>query len=124
MRTEIRYVENKESGEAWIGYCQFSKSGLSVYFNNKVLKRGQGISGNHFDIETGEEYWVSGVKKNGADRHWAEPGPVSLDRTAVDDYLKTIGLSSLPKNKFTLVDIINTPNKELSRRLENSKLEE
>ena len=25
--------------------------------------KGSGISGNYFDVETGDEYWISGVKK-------------------------------------------------------------
>lgn len=124
MQKEIRYVENKNSGEAWIGYCHFSKSGRSVYFNNKILKRKQGISGNHIDAETGEEYWVSGVKKNGFDRHWSEGGPVSLEQTAVDDYLKLVGRNFLPKNKFTIVNLVNEPNKKLSQQLENTKSED
>jgi hypothetical protein len=67
MKTEILYVELKQghSGPAWIGYGQFSKSGQTVYFDGKVLKKGQGIISNHFDIENGDEYWISGVKKNG-----------------------------------------------------------
>lgn len=126
MRTEILYVELKEghSGPAWIGYGQFSKSGQTVYFDGKVLKKGQGINSNHFDIESGDEYWISGVKKNGADRHWSGSGKVHLDKSVIEDYLKTIGQTALPKNKFILVDLNNIPNKELSREIENSKLTE
>ncbi|HLG02300.1 MAG TPA: hypothetical protein VI731_01815 [Bacteroidia bacterium] len=124
MRTEIRYIENKGTGEAWIGYCQFSKSGRSVYFNNKVFKRAQGISGNHIDIETGEVYWISGIKKNGADRHWTDSGHIFLDISAKDDYLRIISSSAFPKNKFILVELVNTPNKKLSKQIENAKTED
>ena len=54
--------------------------------------RGRGISGNHIDTETGEEFWVSGVRKNGQDRHWAEGGPVEFDADALDEYNRLIGL--------------------------------
>ena len=59
------------NGPAWIARVKLSKSGRIVYFNGKALKRaiGGGISGNHVDLQTGEEYWVSGVKKDGLDRH-------------------------------------------------------
>ncbi len=85
MKPEIRYIENKSAGydgPAWIGYVEFSKSGQTVYFNNKALKKLKvpGISGNHFDIETGEEYWVSGVKKNGQDRHYMGSGKIMIDQ--------------------------------------------
>ena len=32
--------------------------------------------GNYVDMETGESFWVSGVKKNGEDRRWAGSGKV------------------------------------------------
>jgi hypothetical protein len=43
MRKEILYVELKKghSGLAWIGYGYFSKSGQTVYFDGKVLKKGR-----------------------------------------------------------------------------------
>ncbi|MGL4630437.1 MAG: hypothetical protein ACRCVT_04450 [Leadbetterella sp.] len=68
MQSKIMYIENKtleHNGDAWISIVEFSKSGQTVYFNNKALKKlkNSGIYGNHFNIETGEEYWISGVKK-------------------------------------------------------------
>lgn len=124
MRSEIVYVELKQghSGPAWIGFAQFSKSGQSVYFDGKILAKAQGIMGNHIDMENRDEYWISGVKKNGEDRHWAGSGKIHIDKSAIDDYLKIIGQTTLPKNKFILVDLNNTPNKELSREIENTKL--
>ena len=37
----------------------------------------RGLSG---CMETGESYWVSGVKKDGQDRHWAGSGKVLIER--------------------------------------------
>lgn len=92
MKTEILYVELIQQfdhrGSAWIGYGQFSKSKRTVYFNGKVFGRGQGTIGNHVDIESGEEYWISGVKKNGEDRHKYGSGMIHLDNSVVQDYLK------------------------------------
>ena len=39
----------------------------------------------HVDMETGESFWVSGVKKNGEDRHWAGAGIVLVEAAAVSD---------------------------------------
>jgi len=36
--------------------------------------RARGVAGNHVDQGTGEEYWVSGVKKDGTDRHGQDRG--------------------------------------------------
>ena len=88
------YIENKE-GEidghtACIGWVHFSKSGRSVYYRNKTLKRikGGGISGNYYCEESGEEFWISGVKKSGNNAHWAEPTEIHIDPEAKDEYRK------------------------------------
>lgn len=121
MKASILYVELKQGhfGPAWIGYAHFSKTGNTVYFDNKVLGKGKGIRGNYFDIENGDEYWVSGVKKNGQDRHWAGGGKILIDKAVVDDYLRIIDASELPKNKFIITELVNVPNKALSMEIEN-----
>lgn len=94
LRRTIRYVELKsghgESGPAWIGWVELSKTGRTSYYRGRALKRSRGISGKHVDEETGEEYWISGVKRNGQDRHWAGSGPVVLDPDAADEYERII----------------------------------
>ena len=93
----LKYIELKNgaanSGPAWIAEVRLSKSGRCVYFNNRALKRakGGGIAGNHIDLESGEEYWVSGVKKDGCDRHWAGSGIVWIEAGAVGEYLRLCG---------------------------------
>lgn len=122
MKPQIVYAELKQghTGPAWIGYGQFSKTGCSLYFDGKVLKKGQGIYGNYYDAETDEEYWVSGVKKNGQDRHWAGGGKIYIDKTAVDAYLKITGQGALLKNKFIIAELNNVANKNLMAELENT----
>ena len=92
--TRILYVELKsgtgDNGPAWIGRVRFSKTGRSIYYRGKRLQRGLGISGNYFDAETGEEYWVSGPKQNGQDRHWAGSGAVSIDSDVAEEYWREI----------------------------------
>ena len=125
MRSEIIYVELKtgynDNGPAWIGKGVFNRTGQTVYFNGQVLKRGQGISANHFDLRTGEEYWISGVKKRGGDRHWAGSGKIEIDENILDEYLALRGLMSLPKNRYVIASLNNLPAKETSRELENQK---
>jgi hypothetical protein len=48
--------------------------------------KGGGVVGNFFDTETGEEYWVSGVKKRGSNAHPAEPVTVAVDDDALEEY--------------------------------------
>ena len=91
------YVELKSgfggSGPAWIGWVEFSKTGRSIYYRGRRLQRleGGGVSGNFFDVDTGDEYWVSGVKKNGQDRHWAGSGPVEIDPDALEEHRRLTG---------------------------------
>lgn len=126
MKSEIIYVELKsgysDNGPAWIGKGFYSKSGQSIYFNNQLFKKGSGILGNYYDIETGDEYWISGVKKNGEDRHWAGNGKIMIDKSILPEYLQIINASELPKHKFELTDLNNTPNKSLANDIENRKM--
>ena len=126
MKPELRYIELKsgfgDSGPAWIGMAEFSKTGRTVYFNGKALKNLNvcGISGNYYDIENGDEYWISGVKKNGSDRHWAGGGKIMIDRNVVDIYLDQVDFNALDKNLFELTDIKPTDKQKFSA-LENEK---
>ena len=90
----IMYVELKagftDNGPAWIGMVRFSKTGRTAYYRGRHLRRHNGVSGNDLDVQTGEEYWISGVKRDGTDRHWAGGGPVEIDRDVRDDYLKLL----------------------------------
>lgn len=60
--------------------------------------------GNHFDIESGEAYWVSGVKKNGADRHWAGSGKIMIDRNSIDEYLTLVDFNSIEEKYYKTID--------------------
>jgi hypothetical protein len=127
MKAEIIYVELKsgfsDNGPAWIGKGFYTSSRKTVYFNGQVFKRVKGIAGNHFDQQNGDEYWISGVKKDGTDRHWAGGGKIILDQQSVDEYLKVINEKELPKNKFNIEELIQAPNKALAVELENEKLQ-
>ena len=107
---EICYIEHKnrnDNGMAWIAAVNRSKSGRTVYFNGKSLQKRRGIFSNYVDIETGDEYWISGVKKDRSDRHWAGSGKIIVDSSILSDYLLFTGQSSLPKSRYEIVNIKN-----------------
>jgi len=116
MKSEIKYIELKsgysDDGPAWIGKVDFSKSGQTIYFNGRAFK-GNG-HGSCFDLETKESYWITGIKKNGQNRHWAGKGKIMIDKLIVDDYLKLVELKNLDFTKFELVDIKKTDKKRFS----------
>jgi len=100
------YVECKtgknDRGRARICRVRFSKSGRSIYVGGMLLqsRRGQGIGANYFNPVTGIEYWVSGPKKNGQDRHWAGGGEVYIEPNVVDDYWRDIRGMNPPADPF------------------------
>ena len=121
MKTELKYIELKtgysDDGPAWIGKVEFSKSGKSVYFNGHALK-GNG-HGHCSDLETNEIYWISGVKKNGQDRHWCGKGKIMIDKNVVNEYLKLAELDLLEPKRYEVVNIIATE-KQKFINIENS----
>ena len=127
MQSEIKYIELKsgfsDNGPAWIVKVEFSKSGQTIYFDNKALKKSKspGIGANHFDIETGEEYWVSGVKRDGQDRHWAGGGKVMIDEEVIDEYLSLVDFSIIDTSHFQVININKGFDKSRFQKIENEK---
>ena len=102
--TAIKYIELKtgynDDGPAWIGKVQISRSGNTIYFNNHAFQKWNGCNGNFIDVESGDEYWISGVKKDGTDRHWAGKGKIIIDEKIIHDYLKITGETEINRTKF------------------------
>ena len=127
MRTEIKYLELKsgfsDNGPAWIGLVSFSKSGKTIYFDGKAFQSlsGMGISGNYFNLENGDEYWISGVKKDMSDRHKFGGGKIFVEKRTLNDYLKIIGKSELPKSDYELTEVETEKPIERVNELENEK---
>jgi hypothetical protein len=125
VKPRIMYIELKtgysDDGPAWIGIVEFSKSGRTAYFNGHAFKHAG--KGHYGDIETGENYWISGVKKNGEDRHRFGKGKIQIDKAIVDDYLKLVDFDNLPTSKYEPIEIAQT-DKSIFVSIENEKLEE
>jgi len=80
----------------------------------KGQRRGES-GGNYIDMETGESFWVSGVKKDGQDRHWAGSGKVPIEAAAVSDYLDAIKAKTLDTQRFEITrSIVQTDVERLS----------
>ena len=129
MKAEIRYIELKtgynDNGPAWIGKVELSKTGKTIYFNDKAFRKYVGVgnvggAGNYYDVETQEEYWISCVKKDGSDRHWAGSGKIIICKNIVSDYLEEIGQTKLKPN-FQIVDIPETYPIERIKEFDNKE---
>ena len=93
MQPRIMYIECKSggiSGAARIGRVAFSKTGRTLCYGGRKYQtlRGQGFKANYFDVETGDEYWISGCKKRGGDRLY--PGLIEIDDDVREEYWSTI----------------------------------
>ena len=123
---DIRYIELKsgysDNGPAWIGCVKASRTGRTVYFNDHAFRRCKGVSGNFVDVETGEEYWISGVKKDGTDRHWAGSGKIVIDRKVVAEYLALINADALDPSRFIVEDMVDRfPVERVSKLLNGNR---
>ena len=98
--SRIMYIESKPNGvngEARIGRVTFSKSGRTVYYRDRTFRSlsGTGFKANYYDVNTHEEYWISGCKKRGGDRLYS--GIVEIDEDVLEEYWAQI--RSMPERK-------------------------
>ena len=85
------YIECKAdglSGPARIGRVSFSKTGKTLYYGGKTFQslKGAGFKSNYVEVDSGDEYWISGCKKDGTDRLYGERVPVEIDEDARKEY--------------------------------------
>jgi hypothetical protein len=123
----LKYVElktgNNDDGPAWIARVRLSKSGRTLYFNGRALKKGvRGAAGNYMDMATCEVFWVSGVKRNSRDRHWAGTGKVFIEAAAVEAYLAIVELTELDTSRFVVTHAIQETDPADFVEVENRKL--
>ena len=127
MIHDLMYIELKtgysDDGPAWIGYVKTSKTKKTIYFNDHAFQKLVGGCSNYVDIENGDEYWISGLKKRESNRHWAGRGKIAIDRRAIKKYLELIGEKELPMNLFEIVDIEDRFPIERINQLSNAKPE-
>jgi hypothetical protein len=88
----VMYIENKdgliEGIAARIGWVEFSKTGRTLYYRGRSLAaaKGGGVRGNFICEETGQEFWVSGIKKRGSNSHPSESVSIAIDEDAKEEY--------------------------------------
>jgi hypothetical protein len=68
------WIENKTAGDglsgpARIGRVHFSKTGKTLKYGGREFRslKGSGYKANYADVESGEEFWISGCRKDGRD---------------------------------------------------------
>lgn len=89
------YIERKSgqlTGPARIGRVSFSKTGKTIYYRGQTFQslKGRGFKANYFDIDTGDEYWISGPHSDGADRLYGGTSPIEIDEDVRVEYWRDI----------------------------------
>ena len=95
MQSRIMYIECKSrgfEGDARIGRVTFSKTGKTLHYRGKEFRslKGRGFKANHYDVATGEEYWISGPKRSGRDRLYGNSVDVVIDEDVRKEYWSVI----------------------------------
>jgi hypothetical protein len=78
------------AGPARIGRVVTSKSGASLIYQGQTFRslKGRGFKANYFDVESGEEYWISGCHHDGMDALYSTD--VEIDDDVREEYWVTI----------------------------------
>jgi len=96
----LMYIEYKGEGivgPARIGWVTFSKSGRSLEYGGRRFRSlsGAGFKANYYEEGTGEHYWISGCRRDGADALYANT--IEIDEDAREEYW--VDVRRLPGNK-------------------------
>jgi hypothetical protein len=105
------YIENKSArptgqsgvrGPARIGRITFNRTGKSLYYKGKTFQslKANGFKANFFDVETHEQYWISGPRKDGADGLYG-PRPTPIDEDVREEYWTLIRKQPEDKRRET-----------------------
>lgn len=95
MKTRIMYIERKAgalTGDGRIGRVSFNRTGGTIFYGDKVFRRivGGGFKSNYIEEATGENYWISGCKREGGDRMYGSQQPVPIDDDVREEYWREI----------------------------------
>lgn len=105
MPDRIMYVQIKtgygtDRGPSWIDWVHFSKTWRTAVFQGRTLRRVTGTAyanhnSNFYDVDTGEEFWVSGPKRDRSDGRYGHQQPV-VAPSAQEAYEAFLSGSPLP----------------------------
>jgi len=105
MRSRIMYIESKAeglNGPARIGRVTFNRTGRTLYYKGQSFQslKGRGFKANYRDTETGDEYWISGPRRDGLDRLYGKSALiVEIDDDVREDYWTEIREKPEQKSK-------------------------
>jgi len=116
-KTRIMYIECKAgglTGAARIGRVTYSKTGATIYYRGKEFRslKGAGFKANYYEVETGEEYWISGPRRDGLDALYDTNIAAEVDEDVKDEYWGQIRNRAATSNRRALVLSATTSKKK------------
>lgn len=96
MYVQLKSGHDIDRGPAWISRVRFSKTWNTAYFRGRMLRRWPGMfDANFYDVETHEEFWISGPKRDQTDGRYGSISP-TVDDDARDAYEAFLNGEPLP----------------------------
>ncbi|MEN0130870.1 MAG: hypothetical protein AAGC49_15645 [Brevundimonas sp.] len=86
MFVQLKTGFDIDRGPSWICWVDFNRSWNTARFHGRELRRFQSFDSNFYDVATGEEFWLSGPKRDRTDTRY---GPAST--VVEDDVRETYG---------------------------------
>ncbi|MFI8325488.1 hypothetical protein [Streptomyces sp. NPDC085529] len=96
MFVQLKTGHDTDRGPSWIGWVDFSKTWSTAYFQGRTLRRAGGMSdANFYDVDSGEEFWLSGPKRDRTDTRYG-PAVTRIEPSAADAYHAFLAGAHLP----------------------------
>ena len=96
MFIQLKTGYDTDKGPAWISRVRFTRSWQTAYWRGKTLRRRPGMfDANFFDVESLEEYWLSGPHRDLADTRYSRIRP-EIDDDVRPLYEAFLGGAPLP----------------------------
>ena len=91
MQSRIMYIESKAgglTGPARIGRVTLSKTGATIYYKGQSFQtvKGTSFKAHYRDAITGDDYWITTPRQDGADRVHKSNLPVDIDEDVREEY--------------------------------------
>lgn len=101
MPERIMFVQLKtgyqvDQGPAWISRVRFTKTYATAYWHDRTLRRALGMfDANFYDLETEEQFWLSGPHRDQGDTRYSQIRP-TVDDDAREAYEAFLAGAPLP----------------------------
>lgn len=96
MFVQLKSGHDIDKGPAWISWVRFNRSWKTAYWHGRTLRRWPGMfDANFYDVETREQFWLSGPHRDRGDTRYSAVVP-TVDDDVRDVYEAFLAGAPLP----------------------------